>query len=168
MATQLNLQVPTDGFRPIVMSNEKAPEHTTGMRVTNQGFFHITNKTFGGIEARLDSGGNWSIASDLKLKSDVQNFSNCLGKLVCLNPVDFHYNSQDKEEMPHKTIGFIAQDVEAIFPQLVSGEDTKYVNYTGLVPIVIGAIKEMKQHYDETIANLEMQLGELKRSLKQT
>jgi hypothetical protein len=36
----------------------------------------------------------------------------------------------------------------------------------GLVSVAIGAIKEMKQHYDKKIANLEMQLEQLKKDIR--
>src|SRR5215475_8183611 len=60
----------------------------------------------------LDSGGNWSKASDRRLKRDVQDVSHMLEKLLALQPVEFYYHNQDLETMPHKGLGFIAQDVE--------------------------------------------------------
>jgi hypothetical protein len=137
--------------------------HQTGMRVTDEGFFHITNKLDGGTEARLDSGGNWTKASDRREKSDIRTVSDFLEKVLSLEPVEFYYKTQDLEVMPHKSVGLIAQDVETVFPQLVvgSGEDTKYLDYIGLVPALIGAVKEMKKYYDERISSLEMKVAEL-------
>jgi hypothetical protein len=162
MAT-LFASTPNGSSYAIIIQNNQQLNHRAGMHITNEGFLHMTNTIDGPhTAARLDSGGNWTKSSDRKLKRDVQNASTLLERLLALNPVDFYYNNQDLEAMPHKSIGFIAQDVETVFPQLVSGTDTKYLDYTGLIPVAIGAIKEMKQYYDEKIADLEMQLDELR------
>jgi hypothetical protein len=135
------------------------------MKNTDDGFFHITNKINGatGI-ARLHSGGAWVIASDLKTKKDVEPASNLLEKVLSLKPVHFYYKDQNLEQLPHKLTGFIAQEVEPVLPQVIVGTETKFLDYNGLVPVAIGAIQEMKQYYDEKIANLEMQLEKLKKA----
>jgi hypothetical protein len=160
----------SNGNRAIHIRNLTRQDHQTGMRVTNDGFFHITNKiaVFGapaGTEARLDSGGNWSRASDRRLKKDIEDVSGLLEKVLSLNPVQYYYTNQDLEATPHKFVGFVAQDVEPIFPQLVTGsdEDARYLDYTGLVPIVVAALKELKNQYDGRIAELEAQVSELRR-----
>jgi hypothetical protein len=160
----------SNGNRAIHIRNLTRQDHQTGMRVTNDGFFHITNKiaVFGapaGTEARLDSGGNWSRASDRRLKKDIEDVSGLLEKVLSLNPVQYYYTNQDLEATPHKFVGFVAQDVEPIFPQLVTGsdEDARYLDYTGLVPIVVAALKELTNHYDGRIAELEAQVAELRR-----
>ena len=170
MAGPLAIDIPNQDVRAIQIRNfieeQVGQEHHTGMRVTNDGFFQITNKLpqpgqTAGIEARLDSFGNWTKASDRKLKRDIQGVSDLLERILCLKPVEFYYNNQDLEAMPHKSLGLVAQDVESVFPQLVTGseEDTKYLDYVGLVPALIGALKEMKQYYDRKIANLETQIA---------
>jgi hypothetical protein len=40
-----------------------------------------------------------------------------------------------------------------------------YLDYNSIIPVAIGAIKEMKQYYDEKIATLEMQLEQMKQTL---
>lgn len=170
MAGPVSIDTSDGTIRAISIRNMSRLSHQTGMRITNDGFFHITNKiaVFGepaGTEARLDSGGNWTKASDRRLKKDIQEVVDLLQKVLSLEPVEFHYNNQDLEAMPHKFLGLVAQDVETVFPQLVSGsdEDMKYLDYNGLVPALVGAIKEMKQYYDGKIADLEIQVAELKK-----
>jgi hypothetical protein len=58
--------------------------------------------------------------------------------------------------------GVIAQEVEAVFPHLIetSPEGVKRVNYTGLVGVVIEAVKELKAKNDaleKRVAELEKQ-----------
>jgi len=47
--------------------------------------------------------------------------------------------------------GVIAQEVEAVFPELVitTTEGYKAVNYTGLVGVLIEAVKELKKRNEE-------------------
>lgn len=170
MAGPVLIDIPNQGTRAITIRNQFNLTHQTGMRISNDGFFLITNRiplpgSPGGTEARLDSGGNWTKASDRREKRDIQGASDLLEKVLSLEPVEFYYDNQDLEAMPHKALGLIAQDVETVFPQLVSGsgEETKYLDSNGLVPALIGAIKEMKQYYDGKIANLETQIAELKK-----
>lgn len=58
--------------------------------------------------------------------------------------------------------GVIAQEVEAVFPHLIetTPEGVKRVNYTGLVGVVIEAVKELKAKNDaleKRVAELEQQ-----------
>ena len=56
-----------------------------------------------------------------------------------------------KKDANHKKkIGLLAQDIEKVFPELVTEtNDIKSVNYQGLVPVLINAMKEQ----DEVIRN---------------
>lgn len=58
--------------------------------------------------------------------------------------------------------GVIAQEVEAVFPELVvtTAEGVKRVNYTGLVGVVIEAVKELKAKNDA----LEKRVAELEKA----
>lgn len=55
--------------------------------------------------------------------------------------------------------GIVAQEVEAVFPELVetSPEGFKRVNYTGLVGVLIEAVKELKRRNE----SLERRVEEL-------
>ena len=48
-----------------------------------------------------------------------------------------------KDESEKQKIGLLAQDIEKVFPELVSeSHGIKSVNYQGLVPVLINALKE--------------------------
>jgi len=48
-----------------------------------------------------------------------------------------------KDENKKQKIGVLAQDIEKVFPELVSESNgVKSVNYQGLVPVLINALKE--------------------------
>ena len=57
----------------------------------------------------------------------------------------------DWKETKTSSIGVIAQDVEKVLPQLISeGDDeTKRVNYNGLVGVLIEAVKELTARVEE-------------------
>ena len=51
--------------------------------------------------------------------------------------------AQKKDENKKQKIGVLAQDVQKVFPELVSESNgIKSVNYQGLVPVLINALKE--------------------------
>jgi hypothetical protein len=159
----ITLETVNDNVWAIQINNQQNSVHQVGMRATDDGFFEVTNRINGFTgTARLHSGGVWFTQSDLRSKTDVKNASNLLETALSLNPINFYYQKQDLKELPHKFMGFVAQEVEAILPHAVVGTDSKYLNYNAIVPVAIGAIKEMKQYYDDKITNLEMQLEQLK------
>ena len=61
-----------------------------------------------------------------------------------------------KKDANHKKkIGLLAQDIEKVFPELVTEtNDIKSVNYQGLVPVLINAMKEQ----DEVIRSQDSRL----------
>ncbi|SKB75192.1 tail fiber domain-containing protein [Dyadobacter psychrophilus] len=101
--------------------------------------------------------GNLIQTSDRRLKTNIQPFKNSLAKVNNLQ--GYHYNWEDKAKDQTLQTGLIAQEVEAIFPELVSTnkDGFKSVNYIGLVPHLIESVKELKSKTDE-IAVLRKEL----------
>jgi hypothetical protein len=83
--------------------------------------------------------------SDITLKKNVNELTN--SEILNLNPVEFNFKS-DEEEKKH--YGFIAQDIEKIFPELVSNNTMGYktVNYLELIPIMLSKMKQMQNEID--------------------
>jgi len=50
-------------------------------------------------------------------------------------------------------LGFIAQDLKAIFPELVDEDKDgyMYVDYVGLIPVLVESVKEQQAQIDELI-----------------
>jgi hypothetical protein len=85
--------------------------------------------------------------SDLRLKKDITPLENPLAKLLTLRGLSFSWI--DETYGKDREIGVIAQEVEAVFPELVNTiDDQKMVNYVGLIPILIEAIKEQQKQID--------------------
>lgn len=86
--------------------------------------------------------GGWTHVSDARLKEDIKPLHSSLEKILRLKPVVYKY----KNDTAHsQQVGFIAQDVEKEFPEVVvTGKDGfKSMIYANLVSPVVGAIKEL-------------------------
>lgn len=81
--------------------------------------------------------------SDRRLKRDIAPLGPMLGRVLQLQGV--HYRWIDEKISSGLQIGLIAQDVEAVFPELVSAthEGTKGIDYARLVAPLIEAVKEL-------------------------
>lgn len=103
------------------------------------------------IQKDLIVEGSISNPSDITLKKNVNELTN--SEILNLNPVEFNFKS-DKLEKKH--YGFIAQDIEKIFPDLVSNNTMGYktVNYMELIPIMLSKMKEMQNEIDSIKKNL--------------
>lgn len=105
-------------------------------------------------------------ASDLRLKKNIVALNNSLSQLLKLN--GYHYYWKDSHVDSSLQTGLIAQEVQQLFPELVK-EDAKgelSVNYTGLVPVLIESIKELKKEMDQKIIQQEKQILELQQQIK--
>ena len=52
-------------------------------------------------------------------------------------------------------MGVIAQEVEQVFPELISGSFPKSVNYNGLIGLLIESVKELKSENEELRKRLD-------------
>ncbi|NCN22164.1 tail fiber domain-containing protein, partial [Candidatus Falkowbacteria bacterium] len=83
--------------------------------------------------------------SDINLKFNIRKIDNALEKIKSLEGVYFDWKADGSN-----SVGLIAQDVEKIFPELVTGKDgQKGVQYSNLVAPLIEAIKEQQIQIDD-------------------
>lgn len=84
--------------------------------------------------------------SDARLKTDLVRISNALDKVNALNGFTFNWNELSGKDQTVREAGVIAQEVQAVVPEVVVERDNGYlaVNYEKLVPLLIEAIKELK------------------------
>jgi hypothetical protein len=95
--------------------------------------------TVGGIVYATD----FSASSDYRLKSDIITIPDALERVISLRGVNY---TRKDDENKHLHMGVIAQEVEAIVPEVVSTDESgmKSVSYQSLVGILIEAIKGLK------------------------
>jgi hypothetical protein len=97
-------------------------------------------------------------SSDKAFKTDILHLEDGLDKILSLQGVSFNWKENNEP-----SIGLIAQDVEKIFPEAVSGkEGEKAVNYGVLVAPLIEAVKEQQKE----IEYLKTEIEELKGIIK--
>ena len=103
--------------------------------------------------------------SDLRFKKNIQPIQNALDIIMALRGVTYQMRSQefpDRNFRPGTAIGLIAQEVEAVLPELVSTDEKGYksVDYAKLVPVLIESIKSQKDQ-------LAMQEVQVKKQMEQ-
>ena len=98
--------------------------------------------------------------SDARLKKDIVQMGSVLDKVIALKPRNYKYISNENSKDANKiSIGFIAQEVMPLFPNLVSdfnggGKDSKGktvyhgVNYADFSVIAIKAIQEQQEQIE--------------------
>ena len=101
----------------------------------------------------LTLAGDLVTSSDKNLKSNITSLGPVLTKLISLNPKRYTMNN-DKDQK--EKIGLLAQDVQAVFPELVdeNGEFMS-VNYQALIPILISALNEQTKRNESLIQRVE-------------
>ena len=101
------------------------------------------------------STGGFSDISDIRMKKDVKEIpQGILEKLATLHPIRFRLRSQDDNHP--KQIGFSAQEVRKVFPEVVSARDSGdpnlgemlSVSYGNLAVAAIGGINELNEKSD--------------------
>nr|HPN32060.1 tail fiber domain-containing protein [bacterium] len=101
--------------------------------------------------------------SDRRLKTNIKPITNVLDKIVRLNPVSFNYNEKtgyNSEHLKKKFFGFIAQELQQIFPEMV-GEielnNEKYLdsNLSSLPVYLLQAIKEQGEIIEKSKIKME-------------
>ena len=92
----------------------------------------------------LTVNGDVVISSDARLKSNIVSLGSTLSKLLQIDGKSYEMKGKQK-------IGVLAQEIKEVFPELVSEDDNEMlaVNYQGLVPVLINALKEQQSEIDE-------------------
>jgi hypothetical protein len=94
----------------------------------------------GTLKGYLTSSGTWTNTSDIAFKKDIVDIKYNLQDALNLRPVSYLTKDYDEPQ-----IGFIAQEVEQIIPEVVSGEEgSKGISYGSLVALCVKAIQEQQ------------------------
>ncbi len=156
--------------------------------ITNYGILASTGSGLvnnaGYFSGNVTVTGSFSNPSDAKLKQNINKMENALPKVIQLEGKVYENKIAEYSHMnlsEGKQFGFIAQDVENIFPELVRVNqhpgankkeqeegifydpvDYKSINYIGMIPVLVEAIKEQQ----EMIETLKAEIDELKKTQK--
>ncbi|HEY6018871.1 MAG TPA: tail fiber domain-containing protein, partial [Candidatus Paceibacterota bacterium] len=128
--------------------------------------FNVVNQASSTVFAVFDGGnaqlsGTLTQSSDQRLKKDITSLdaSSSLAAIRSLNPV--MYNWIDPEKMGTIQYGFIAQDMQKIFPNLVSvspatpltPDGTLGINYIGILAPLVKAVQALAQQMSDMAEN---------------
>jgi hypothetical protein len=97
----------------------------------------------GGIEGNNQTSVQYVTTSDYRTKKNIKPLENGLDRVCKLKPVKFDWKLNDET-----TEGFIAHEVQDIFPEAVSGEkdgeEMQGMDYGRITPLLVKAIQELK------------------------
>ncbi len=98
----------------------------------------------------------WGTPSDERLKKDISPLQSASEKILSLKPVNFTYKKGNQ-----KSVGFIAQDVEKVIPEMVTekGGYKHLKNVTYLEPFIISTIQDLQAQ----ITALQKEVEQLKK-----
>jgi hypothetical protein len=97
--------------------------------------------------------------SDKRLKENIKPIENAIDKVKLLNGVTYNWNQTYLNSIPEglkaitnrRDVGLIAQEVEAVLPELVITKETGYkgIKYDRVVALLIEAVKEQQKEIDD-------------------
>ena len=128
------------------------------------GYFRGKTQVIGALYAN-----SFNLNSDARLKINVTSVEkDAVQKIQALRPVHFYWNPEDvtvkndsgtfqvsyfskDTEFDRKHYGFIAQEVQKLFPELVYEDGAGYlsVNYVELIPLLIEAVQDLSAEVEE-------------------
>jgi hypothetical protein len=115
-----------------------------------------------GNAAKSLGGSAWIVSSDLRLKNLLGNYTKGLDEIIALQPVKFTYKEYNQRDLTSglEQIGFVAQDVQKIFPEAVKEGEDGYLDFN-MHPVNVALINAIKE-LNEKIVSLEEENNELK------
>jgi len=121
----------------------------------NARFRSVSSGTYA-FNLNLTSDGILTTAtSDISMKENIIHITNALENVTKLRGV--YFNWKNEPEMGHR-IGFIAQEVEQVIPELVFTNPTdglKGVNYAEMTAVLVEALKEQQQQIESYKSQLQ-------------
>jgi len=155
-------QLPLDGNYQYADNADCQANNGNHSKVIFYDFFEYSNDCYvvgaGGIQTYQSS------CSDKKIKTEIQDIANALDIILKLEPVEFDWNETFyklkagyPKEKKH-SLGFIAQEVEKILPEVVEIDlnDGYYkINYPKLNAVVVEGIKAQQIFIDDINKKIE-------------
>jgi len=117
---------------------------------------------FNGTTTGTYTTSGWQTSSDGRLKTHIQSIDSAMSLVRRLKGVYFQWKNDPSAS--NRQLGFIAQDVQKVVPEAVTGKEgniakgeTLSMGYQNLVPLLVEALKEQDKH----ITDLEQKLDSL-------
>jgi hypothetical protein len=139
---------------------------SNALYVTNNGLLNLT-----GVYLNVGAT-SWTSSSDSRLKENITESSYGLNEILQLSVKEYNYRTTENKQ---KRIGFLAQDVYQVIPEIVDkGDNGPFrgdgnaelsaqqgfepwgIRYTELVPVLVKAIQELKAENEELKSRIEV------------
>ena len=126
----------------------QAVETNSNLQFNSLGIGTAAPGTTGLIRATNDVVAYYS--SDERLKDNIQPIEDALGKVEAMGGYSFDWNDKQEVYEGHD-VGVIAQEVQAVLPELVETRDSGFlaVKYEKLTAVLIEAVKELSARVKE-------------------
>jgi len=126
-------------FTPVSGSGTQTLDQTLGY-----GNVSSFGMSVGIITATVVNATDFNSTSDINLKTNIKTITNPIDKIIKIDGVSFNWKSNNKS-----SLGVIAQNIEKVLPELVEGNDTKTVNYNGIIGLLIECVKDQQKQIDD-------------------
>ncbi|NJL49368.1 MAG: tail fiber domain-containing protein [Leptolyngbyaceae cyanobacterium SM2_5_2] len=117
-----------------------------------------------GAAVKAAPGEVWLVASDQRVKDDIQDFEKGLETVLQIHPVRFSYNGKAGTLKGEAGVGIIGQEMETILPETIShaapvddlGSDDPLRIYNGsaLIYVLVNAVKDLAAQVQQLQADL--------------
>ena len=103
-------------------------------------------------------GNAWSTgafqSSDARYKKNIREIENALDRILKIRGTSFVFRTDEFKDYQFAEglqFGFIAQELENVFPEMVKTENNGYksVNYSEMIPVLVEALKEQQKKIEE-------------------
>ena len=132
-----------------IQENASASKYYRLLYTDSSGVFRFNN---GSNEATITLAGSFVNASDSRLKKDITDIKYGLNEVMESKPRSF-----SRVDVVGEYFGFIAQELQNILPEAVSGDSESQlgVDYGSLVAVAFRAIQELKSENDTLKSRIE-------------
>jgi hypothetical protein len=137
-------------------------------------------------DAAKPGGGSWTVASDARLKQDINEYKDGLKEILAIRPVTYRYNEQSGHNTEKEYVGVIAQELKEVAPYMVGSfqkDEQTYldVDNSAMTYMLINAMKEVntkveavstegmvsREEFENKLAQKDAEIAELKSLVNQ-
>jgi hypothetical protein len=151
------------GLRIAFGTNSNPFNNSTYMYLDNNGEIGIGTRNPSEklhVSGSICATGSIGSCSDERFKENIHDIDNALDQVERIKGVEFSWKKEDYPDYDfsdEEQIGFIAQDLKEVLPEVVSvGSDGYHsIDYGKLTPVLVEAVKQLKTENDELRARLD-------------
>ncbi len=153
-----------DANTTVLINNISGRIYPLAIQTSAGGWFYFEHNG----NAYKSTGSSWSVSSDARLKKDVVGLEGALDHLLELRGVQFRFKDGQRYADGVQT-GFIAQEVQDVFPDWVSTTPDGYlaVGAKGFEALTVEALRELRAEKDAAIAERDRAIVALEQRVRE-